>query len=106
MALKIRLRQQGRKNRLAYRLVVTDSRTRRDGKYVDMLGWYDPHLESGKDAAVYGEKIAEWLEKGAELSEKAAALIKRKAPDVAATLTAKLQARRAKLSKKRRKKTA
>ena len=37
MALKIRLRQQGRTNRAFYRLVVTDSRSPRDGKYVEML---------------------------------------------------------------------
>ena len=42
MALKIRLRQQGRKNRPFYRLVLTDSRTPRDGKYVEALGWYNP----------------------------------------------------------------
>ncbi len=42
MALKIRLRQQGRNNRPFYRLVVTDVRSPRDGKYVEMLGWYNP----------------------------------------------------------------
>ena len=42
MALKIRLRQQGRNNRPFYRLVVTDARSPRDGKYVEALGWYNP----------------------------------------------------------------
>jgi small subunit ribosomal protein S16 len=42
MALKIRLRQQGRKNRQTYRLVVTDIRNPRDGKYLEMIGWYNP----------------------------------------------------------------
>ena len=42
MALKIRLRQQGRKNRPFYRMVVTDVRAPRDGKYCEALGWYNP----------------------------------------------------------------
>ena len=42
MALVIRLRQQGRNNRQTYRVVVVDSRYPRDGKYLEMLGWYNP----------------------------------------------------------------
>ena len=42
MALKIRLRQQGRAKRAFYRLVVTDSRAPRDGKYLEAVGWYNP----------------------------------------------------------------
>jgi small subunit ribosomal protein S16 len=42
MALKIRLRQQGRNNRPFYRLVVADVRSPRDGKYLEALGWYNP----------------------------------------------------------------
>ena len=80
MGLKIRLRQQGRTNRLTYRLVVADSRSPRDGKYVENLGHYDPHLEEGKDAVVKEERIQHWVDNGAEISEKAHALIARKAP--------------------------
>ena len=80
MALKIRLRQQGRRNGLSYRLIVTDSRTPRDGKYVESLGWYDPHNKE-TDSELNSERIAHWLKNGAQLSEKAACLVKRKAPD-------------------------
>ena len=45
MALKIRLRQQGKTNHLMYRLVVVDSRAPRDGKYLEMVGKYNPHLK-------------------------------------------------------------
>lgn len=45
MALIIRLRQQGKTNRKSYRLVVADSRSPRDGKYLENLGMYDPHEE-------------------------------------------------------------
>lgn len=80
MALKIRLRQQGRNNRQTYRLVVTDSRNPRDGKYIEMVGWYDPMRESGSDAELKGERILHWLEKGAVLTQKAQALVSRMAP--------------------------
>ena len=82
MALKIRLRQQGRTNRLTYRLVVADSRLPRDGKYLEKLGHYDPHLEGDNDATIVEDRIQYWIEQGAELSEKARALIARKAPGV------------------------
>ena len=49
MALMIRLRQQGRTNRQTYRLVVTDKKNPRDGKYIEMLGWYNPHEENEKN---------------------------------------------------------
>jgi len=86
MALKIRLRQQGRRNRLSYRLIVTDSRSPRDGKYVESLGWYDPHSKE-TDCSFNSERIAHWLSHGAQLSEKAACLVKRKAPDALKTVS-------------------
>ena len=42
MALKIRLRQHGRSKRPFYRVIVTDSRNPRDGRYVECVGWYNP----------------------------------------------------------------
>ena len=82
MGLKIRLRQQGRTNRLTYRLVVADSRSPRDGKYVENLGHYDPHSEGEKESALNEDRIQHWVDQGAELSEKARALVARKAPGV------------------------
>lgn len=81
MALKIRLRQQGRNNKHTYRLVVTDSRTRRDGKYVEMLGWYDP-AKTENDALVQADRVVHWLTCGAELSDNVRALLARTTPDV------------------------
>ncbi len=80
MALVIRLRQQGRRNHLTYRLVVADARSPRDGKYVEMLGWYDPHLESSKNFHATEERVEHWLGLGAQLSDKAEALLKRALP--------------------------
>jgi small subunit ribosomal protein S16 len=102
MALKIRLRQQGRTNRLTYRLVLADSRFPRDGKYVENLGYYDPHMEGGKDSEIHEERIQYWIDQGAEMTEKAEALIARKAPGVMKSLRERVLARVKKRSEKRK----
>jgi len=103
MALKIRLRQQGRTNRLTYRLVVTDSKSPRDGKYLEKLGHYDPHLERDKDGVIAKERVQYWIEQGAELSEKARVFIMRKAPDMMQDLRNTQEERKKKNAQKRRK---
>ncbi|PCI78197.1 30S ribosomal protein S16 [Candidatus Aerophobetes bacterium] len=96
MALKIRLRQQGRRNRLTYRLVVADSRSPRDGKYIELLGHYDPHLEPGKDIVVFEERLQHWVDNGAVLNPKVENLVKRSAPDVIKNLRKKTLAKKLK----------
>lgn len=99
--LKIRLRQQGRKNRQTYRLVVTDIRHPRDGKYLEMLGWYNPFSET-HDCMVDGERLNYWMGLGAELSESAKMLIARVAPHVMKEIRAKAQMKQLKKAQKRR----
>ncbi len=82
MALVIRLRQMGRTNRQTYRLVLTDKRAPRDGKYLEMLGWYNPFEENEKNVLVKTERVQFWLDNGAELSPKAKSLVKRAAPEI------------------------
>jgi small subunit ribosomal protein S16 len=63
--VRIRLTRMGRRNRPFYRVVVMDSRRRRDGAYIDSLGFYDPI----KDPAIMNinvEKAVEWILKGAQ----------------------------------------
>ncbi len=104
MTLKIRLRKQGRKNRPFYRLVLADIRSPRDGKYQEMLGWYNPFgEEQEQNAVVHADRVAHWLGEGAQMSEKAEALIKRSAPSVYKQYQEKLHARRVKQAAKRRK---
>ena len=70
MAVKIRFRQVGRKNRRVFRIVAADSRSPRDGKCIETLGHYDPYLE--KDGCVIKEdRIKYWLGKGAQCTERA-----------------------------------
>ena len=79
MALKIRLRQQGRTNRQTYRLVVTDIRFPRDGKYLEMVGWYNP-FNKENNCQVQSERIQYWMGLGAQLSPSVEALIARVVP--------------------------
>lgn len=103
MALKIRLRAQGRNNRPFYRLVLTDVRSPRDGKYLEALGWYNPfETELDKSLSLDAERIQYWLSQGAEISERAVTLIAKVAPHVNKTQTAKVIAHKAKMTAKRK----
>ncbi|MCB1111813.1 MAG: 30S ribosomal protein S16 [Chlamydiales bacterium] len=103
MGLKIRLRKQGRTNSPSYRLVVTDARCKRDGKYVECLGWYNPmQNEDDKALSLQVERIQHWLDVGAEISECAQALVSRVAPEVMRKETEREVARRAKAAAKRK----
>ncbi len=74
--LKIRLRQQGKKNQQTYRLVVTNVRSPRDGKYIEMLGWYNPH-DVTQDCEINEERVRYWLGQGAQLTPRTHVLLKR-----------------------------
>ena len=76
MAVKIRLTRMGTKKRPYYRLVAANSESPRDGKFLEILGSYDPM----KDPAlikVDKDKVNRWLEKGAIVSESAKAILKK-----------------------------
>lgn len=103
MALKIRLRQQGRNNRAFYRLVVTDVRSPRDGKYVEALGWYNPlEAELDKQLNLKQDRLQHWLSVGAQLTESARTLVARMAPNITRQQTEKEVALRAKQRAKRK----
>jgi small subunit ribosomal protein S16 len=99
--LKIRLRQQGRKNSQSYRLVVTDIRTPRDGKYLEMVGWYNP-FSNEQDCMVKDDRIHFWIGQGAKLTESAMTLISRIAPHIAKEIRAKAHTKQVKGAQKRR----
>jgi small subunit ribosomal protein S16 len=64
MAARIRLRRTGTTKRPSYRVVVADSRTSRDGRFVEQIGFYDP-LTQPPTVKIDAEKAAAWLRKGA-----------------------------------------
>ena len=76
MATTIRLTRMGKKKRPFYRLVVMDSRKRRDGAYLANLGYYNPFVEPF-DVELHADDIVAWLSKGATVSDTARSLLKR-----------------------------
>lgn len=103
MALKIRLRQQGRTNRQFYRLVVTDSRNPRDGRYVETVGWYNPlEADQEKSILVKEDRVNYWIGQGAMMTEKSEALIARAAPNVIKFRQDKVLAHKQKVAAKKK----
>jgi small subunit ribosomal protein S16 len=66
--VKIRLRRMGAKKQPTYRFVVADSRSPRDGRFIEILGHYNPRTEP-KTLEVNADKAREWLSKGAQPTE-------------------------------------
>lgn len=64
MAVAIRLNRQGSKDRPYYKIVVVDSRARRDGRYIEQVGSYDP-MKEGVNYTINLEKVDKWLANGA-----------------------------------------
>jgi small subunit ribosomal protein S16 len=103
MALIIRMRQQGANSRQRFRLVVTDSKNPRDGKYLEMLGWYNPFGETDKNYFIDVPRVQFWLDNGAEISDRVKSLVKRYAPEVVQAITQKKVAKVAKRREQRKK---
>ncbi len=75
MAVRIRLRRMGAKKKPFYRIVVADSRTPRDGRFIDELGYYNPLVQPA-DIKVDADKAKKWLENGAQPSDTVRMLLK------------------------------
>lgn len=76
MAVVIRLSRRGTHKRPFYRIVAADSRSPRDGKFLEKLGTFDP-LKSEDNLKVDAEKTVSWIKKGAKPSQTVAALLKK-----------------------------
>ena len=76
MAVRIRLKRMGAKKRPFYRIVVADSRSPRDGRFIEEIGTYNPTTEPST-LVVNEEKAADWLKKGAKPSETVKSLLKK-----------------------------
>ena len=75
MAVKIRLRRMGQKKAPFYRIVVADSRSPRDGRFIDEIGTYDPTVEPSA-IKVDAEAAKKWLQNGAQPTEQVAKIFK------------------------------
>ena len=76
MAVSIRLRREGNRNRPFYRIVVADSRSRRDGRFIEILGTYDPG-QAGVNYRFDLARAERWLSHGAQPSDTVRSLIKK-----------------------------
>lgn len=78
MAVKIRLTRMGDKKAPFYRIVVADSRAPRDGRFIDILGTYDPRTKNAEDEVRFDvEKAKKWLECGAQPTDTVRGLLKK-----------------------------
>ena len=88
MAVSIRLRREGAKNRPYYRVVVADSRSPRDGKFIEIIGTYDPK-KPGHNSTLKVDRAEYWIARGAQPSDTVRSLLKKnKKSSVPATAAA------------------
>ncbi|MBW1681233.1 MAG: 30S ribosomal protein S16 [Deltaproteobacteria bacterium] len=76
MAVRIRLARMGAKKKPFYRIVAADSEAPRDGRFLEILGYYDP-MKDPAQVKVHGDKLQYWLSKGAGVTESARAILKK-----------------------------
>ena len=74
--VKIRLARHGTKKKPFYRIVVADERSPRDGRYIELIGTYDP-LQNPTKVQIKKEKLEKWLQNGAQPTDTVARLIKK-----------------------------
>jgi small subunit ribosomal protein S16 len=83
MSVSIRLRREGAKNRPYYKVVVADSRSPRDGKFIEVIGTYDPK-KPGHNSSLNVDRAEYWITKGAQPSDTVRSLIKKNKKTVTA----------------------
>jgi small subunit ribosomal protein S16 len=76
MAVKIRLRRMGANNDISFRVVATDSRSPRDGRCLEVLGWYNPRAK-GETFRLKLDRIAYWKSQGAVVTDTVASLVRK-----------------------------
>lgn len=81
--LAIRLTRRGAKKKPFYRIIVTEKRSKRDGRFIESVGYYDP-CRNPAGIKLDRERLDYWIERGAQPSETVRSLLKRKTETVAA----------------------
>ncbi len=76
MAVKLRMKRMGSHKRPFYRVVAADTRYQRDGRFLEILGYYDP-MEKPYKFVVDREKVKVWLKNGAQMSETVEGLLRK-----------------------------
>ncbi len=91
MAVSIRLRREGTTNRPYYKVVVADSRSPRDGKFLEMVGTYDPK-KPDHNSTLKLDRIDHWIARGAQPSDTVRSLIKKNRQHAGSTSAAEASA--------------
>ena len=102
MSVHIRLARHGMKKRPFYRIVAADKNFRRDGRFLEVVGTYDPKADPPA-VTMKDEKVKKWIANGAKPSKLARDIINKQIPGL---ITDKEQAQRAKIQERRRKRKA
>ena len=76
MSVKIRLSKTGKKHQISYRIVAQDSKSKRDGKFLELLGYHLPYRKDKKGTNIKKDRLDYWLSKGAQLTAGVAKLIR------------------------------
>jgi small subunit ribosomal protein S16 len=76
MAVVIRLKTMGTKKKIKHRMVVTDSRSPRNGKFLEEVGFWDPSKEPAQ-MSIKTDRVQEWIKKGAKPSETVRSILKK-----------------------------
>jgi small subunit ribosomal protein S16 len=84
MAVRLRLTRKGAKKNPYYRVIAADSEAPRDGRFLDILGSYDP-MKDPAEIKLDREKVNKWLEKGASASESVRAILRKEGIKVTTT---------------------
>ena len=87
MAVSIRLRREGAKNRPYYKVVVADSRSPREGRFIEIIGTYDPK-KPGHNSTLKVDRAEYWIGRGAQPSDTVRSLIKKNKKQAAPALAA------------------
>jgi len=66
MAVKLRLAKTGKKHRISYRVVAQDERSKRDSKFLEILGFFLPYEKKAKNLEIKNDRVKYWVSKGAQ----------------------------------------
>jgi small subunit ribosomal protein S16 len=82
MPVKVRLTRKGAKKRPFYRIVAADSEAPRDGRFLELLGYYDP-LQDPAYVSLDEDKVKKWIQRGATISESVGSILRKRGVSMA-----------------------
>ncbi|RMG39472.1 MAG: 30S ribosomal protein S16 [Candidatus Dadabacteria bacterium] len=105
MAVTLRLARHGQKKRPFYRIVAADKSCRRDGRFLEIVGTYNPMVDPA-DVTLKEDRVKHWIDRGATTSELVRSLIRKKIPGYLESIEEKRRSKIQLLRKKRKERAA